>query len=801
MNKFCMVLSGVLTVALLAGCTPMEEKRDAHLQNAKAEADKGDCDKARAEAQAALDLDPAATEGFFIIAQCDIKDEKYKEAAAGFAKVLAATPDSIEALKGAARAALVSNQTDDAARFADKAEAFGDATPELFVIQGGVAMKKKLYPIAISYLSRALAAKPDNEEALVGLASAYLNTNQKEKAEELLAKAEKELPASATVLSLQLNMALQRRDTDTAEKYIQRLLLIKPGEPDLILQSADLRFLTGKQEEGLEMLKGFLEAHPDADPIRVRLAGLDADKGDFAKALAMLDAAPAPSGVIILHKASILGREGKTDEAIGLLKALAMDPTQDKVADDARFGLVEIYTQKNMQDEALAELNAIIAKNPDNFDAYSLRGRVQFKRQNYPEAVNDLEKACKAQPENHYAALVLADAYNSGGDPAKAEEIISEIIRKEPRFSQAYRTLSNLYLMQDKPEAALMTLSIGKASAPQDPSIPFAEADILTVLGRFDQAVEALEPLTKNKELAETALMQIANVYGEAGNNAKAASSFERVLAENPASSAAAEGRVKALIAQNKIKVAFEFMEKRFKERPDDPSAAFLYGETALASRNADKAIVAFRRALELAPQWDQPLTYLAQIYNAQGKTDEALKLAQETAAKAPDAPGPSLVVGMLQEQKKELDTAEKTYRDLLAKHPDNALANNNLAFLLTRHNPDSTRLAEAEKLAQKASETNIPATFDTLGWVQHLLGKNDEAEKNIRKAMEQNADNPSYHMHLAAIIAAQTAGKTDGASMEKKDEAKAKLLAIVMNSSDLAQKKEARKILDDLNK
>ncbi|MDL2266648.1 tetratricopeptide repeat protein [Desulfovibrio sp. OttesenSCG-928-G15] len=801
MNKRFFALAGVIALSLTIGCTPMEEKRDTHLKNARAEVEKGDCAKARAEAEAALALDASVADGFFIIAKCDLKEEKYKEAGANFAKGLALSPDSIEALRGAARAALVNNQLDEAKRLTDRAEAFGDTSGELNVIQGGIAMKQKLMPLAISYLTKALDANPNDEEAIVGLSSAYLNSGQREKASELLAKAETALPNSPTILSLLLTMALQNRETDTAEKYLQRLLLIKPGEPDLILQSADLRFLTGKKEEGLQMLTGFLEAHPDADAIRVRLASIDADSGNFDKGLALLDAAPQKNAVLQLHKASILGRAGKTDEAVKALKELAANASAGREADDARFGLVEIYLQQNKEDEALAELDAILAKNPDNVDAYSLRGRIYFTKQRFIDAISDLEKAHLEQPANHYVSLALADAYNASGNPSRAEEIIGEIIRMEPRFSQAYLTLSNLYLMQERPEAALMTLDIGKTSAPDDASIPFAEADILTVLGRFDKAAEALEPLAAKDGIAETALMRIANIYGEANNHAKAIAAFDRVLKLNPAAREAAEGKIRALLAQNKAKAALEFAEKRFTDRKDDPAAAFIFGETALAARNADKAEKGFARALELAPKWDQPLTYLAQIYSAQGKQDKALQLAEETAAKAPDSPGPALVAAMLHEQKADMDAAEKIYREILAKNPDNALACNNLAFLLTRHKPDESRLKEAESLALIAAKNEVPATLDTLGWIQHLLGKNEEAEKNIRLALAESERNPTYSLHLAAALAELTKGKTDDNAKAQKEEAKQLLLNIIMESGEDGMKKQARAILDALNK
>jgi predicted Zn-dependent protease len=224
------------------------------------------------------------------------------------------------------------------------------------------------------------------------------------------------------------------------------------------------------------------------------------------------------------------------------------------------------------------------------------------------------------------------------------------------------------------------------------------------------------------------------------------------------------------MIAAKQEKAALAAAENLQQEKPEDPEAAFLTGKAALAAKNKKKAEGSFLRALELAPQWDQPLATIIQLYVGDRRIDDALKLCTRLAAQVPDAPAPGFFLGVMQERKGDSAAAEKTYRALLGKHPDMAPAAGNLAFLLSMGKSTPERLAEAEKLAETAAGAGSTAALDTLGWIQHRLGKNAEAEGNLRRAYAAYKNSPVVTYHLAAALAAL------GASTAKTQEGKAKL-------------------------
>ena len=789
----------LLLTANLGACQSEEEKRDSHMANARTLEQQGNATAAREAAQEAAKLDPKSEEALLLLGRNYIKEDKPEEAAATFAKALELNPASVAALTGAARSALLANDLDKAAEYADKAGNAGGDPRELAVIRGAILMKQRKYAEAVPELEKALEKDPSHEESIVGLASAYISTGERDKAGTLLKESLEKQPSSSAMLTLLLTMALQDNDLAAAEGYVQRLLTLRPEDPALVLQLSDMRILADKPEEGLSVLTDFLQKRPAEDSIRIRLAELNADEGQFDRALVILDEAPAQNGRIRLARAGVLGSAGRIDDAENALRELSTDPAAKEHLAEARQGLVEIYLSTGRSDDAEKELSRILEDDSGNVFALFWRGRVNTDLGNSAKAIQDLSKLVELDPSDSEAALALSEAYVVARDADKAESVIADAIKRDPKYGPAYSAMASLYMMQNKPEAALMSLNIGKLELPDDPNIIMLEANILASQKRYDEAVEQLEKLAEREAYTTLALRQLANVYGAAGKHDQAVTVYDRLLAADPDLSIAADGRIQALIAGKKEREALAFAEKRQQERPQDPEAAYLAGEAARANKDIKKAEAAFLRALELAPGWSQPLTLLAQYYIATNNIDKAIELARTSMANAPEAADNAIILAMLLEEKGDLDAAEETYRSVLANEPGESLASNNLAFLLSRHKSDPKRLEEAEQLALRASATRAPQTLDTLGWIYFLRGKDEDAEKTLRAAHEAMPENPTITFHLASALAALSKDTTRPDALAKKDEAKSLLKGILDKKAEFDQQADAKKLHDSL--
>ena len=113
-------------------------------------------------------------------------------------------------------------------------------------------------------------------------------------------------------------------------------------------------------------------------------------------------------------------------------------------------------------------------------------------------------------------------------------------------------------------------------------------------------------------------------------------------------------------------------------------------------------------------------------------------------------------------ERSKRYADAEAAYRRLLALDGNDAVALNNLAYSLAvrGHQPQ-----EALPLATRAASLAPANAFmsDTLGWIHHLLGNDQEALRLIEPASRVLTENAETQLHAAVIYAAL--GRLDDAA------------------------------------
>jgi Flp pilus assembly protein TadD len=182
------------------------------------------------------------------------------------------------------------------------------------------------------------------------------------------------------------------------------------------------------------------------------------------------------------------------------------------------------------------------------------------------------------------------------------------------------------------------------------------------------------------------------------------------------------------------------------------PQNAFLLmrlGSYVAALKRYSDAVPLLQKAADLDPKDPTTLMNLCTVQMRLG--DKAGAAA--TAAKLYKlVPGPSegiLYAGELEESGNTAE-AEKVYREVVAKAPDNALALNNLAAILT----DRNDLTEAENIARSASR-KVPdngRVLDTLGWVLFRQQHSDQALEVLDRAakLEPNSGTIQYHRGVA---------------------------------------------------
>jgi hypothetical protein len=134
--------------------------------------------------------------------------------------------------------------------------------------------------------------------------------------------------------------------------------------------------------------------------------------------------------------------------------------------------------------------------------------------------------------------------------------------------------------------------------------------------------------------------------------------------------------------------------------------------------------------------------------------------------------------LALLSDRAGDADQGIVQSRAILSITPNDSLALNNLAYLLavSRHDPQQAlplaeravltarldpaqlgmrTLANYSTLGFDMPELLVPDAFDTLAWVQHLLGREAEAAHTMREARAAGGESPEILWHAVVIYAA----------------------------------------------
>jgi uncharacterized protein (TIGR03790 family) len=210
--------------------------------------------------------------------------------------------------------------------------------------------------------------------------------------------------------------------------------------------------------------------------------------------------------------------------------------------------------------------------------------------------------------------------------------------------------------------------------------------------------------------------------------------------------------------------------------------------DTGIDAATELPALFSARRLLVLTAQGAKPdaakAVLRAEARTAKGDTAGARQALEEATTLDAKLLGAHLLLASDYEGRKEYDKAIERYRTVLAVSPDNVVALNNLAYSLAVR---KGRPAEAIGFAERAmslSGGRSPEIADTLGWVQHLVGRDGEAAQVLDRLVKAEPSRAEYRLHAAVVFAA-VGRLTDAATelreavrldpeLEKTDEVKA---------------------------
>ncbi len=215
----------------------------------------------------------------------------------------------------------------------------------------------------------------------------------------------------------------------------------------------------------------------------------------------------------------------KVEAAISHLdRALELDP--DYPLAIAGLSLANSYAYVygvNLSDEqrerAMSLARKALSLNPDFAEGYVALGMAIGTYGNDEDSISALEKALEIDPDSAVTWCLLAAACIFQSPPdAKAGEVAARAsIRNDPTWTYSYIMLGRSLSLQGRYDEAVQAYRDGAAFNPGFYSLQFELGDVLLSLGKYNEALDALNAARGIRETPEV-LVSTAGAYSMLGD-------------------------------------------------------------------------------------------------------------------------------------------------------------------------------------------------------------------------------------------------------------------------------------------
>ncbi len=546
----------------------------------------------------------------------------------------------------------------------------------------------------------------------------------------------------------------------------------------------------------LDVLKPLLEGTVN-DPGLLALAGetylQNGDANEAARYFEMaakLDpkSTPTRTALALTHLA-----KGESERAFRELEDTAAGDTGIR----ADLALIAASMRKRDFDRALAAIDALEKKQPDNPLAQNLRGGVMLAKKDVPAARKSFEKAVtmdkgyvpaaanlarldvaekkpddakkrfeavlEKDPKNVQALLALAELKaRAGGSADEVAGLINKAIAANPKELAPRMALVALHLRNSDSRKAIAAAQDGLVALPDDPQLVHALGRAQQAAGDTDAALTTFGKLAQLQPGSPIPLLRTAEVQVQAKNSDAAKQSLRKALLIKPDFVEAQVALMRLEIAGGKPKEALAMAREIQKQRPTNAVGFMLEGDVHASQKAWKEAIGAYRAALKQTPDATDIAVKLHAVQAASGAGAEADKFAAQWAKDHPKDAGFRRYQGEAALGRKDYAVSMTHYKAALAIEPNNAMVLNNMAWVAAQLK-DPKALEYAEQ-ANKLVPDN-PAIMDTLGNILVDKGETARGLELIRKAVDGAPKAAGIRLNYARALV--TAGQKDQAKKE----------------------------------
>jgi len=736
---FRVVVGLALALSLLVGCSrDPNVRKQKYLESGQRFFEKGKYREAAIQFGNAVQVDPHFADAHYQLARTYLKLQDWIRAYQELARTLEMQPENYRARIDIANLLIAGRKLPEAKEHIDLLIAKQPQDPEAHIaLANWNAAQGNLGP-ALQEMQKAVELDTSRSESYLDLALLQFRANQPDLAEANFKQAVARDPKSINNQMALGSFYQARGRFPEAEKQFHLAMALDANEPTPRTAMARLYLAEGKKAEAEDFLRQVKRDFPD-NSVGYRMLG------DFYFAT------------------------GDVDKAVAEYDSLYKEHPKDI---QLKKNYVQLLILKKRFPEAGKLDEEVLKSNPSDTEALIFKGQIQLHNGKAQDAVDALQAALKNDPDNAIAHYHLGAAFDQLGNMERAESEWRRAAQSRPDLLEAQSALAGLALRKSDMDSLFRTATqiISLQPASPDGYVLRSVAEI-----NRNQAGKAEDDIRKAIEVAPQnpiGYVQMGNLQVLQKKYKDAEQHFRQALDRDPNSSDALGGIANVYLAQKQVDKAIGAINEQVAKTPNNSAFHDLLG-TVLFDHKKDAAAaeVELKKAAELDRGNSDALLKLGQVQAAEGHADQAIATHQQSLKDNPRDIRFYVLIGELYESKKEWDSAKEYYQKALAIQPDNAVASNNLAYVMLQQGGNIDVALSMAQTARRALPDS-PNTADTLGWAYYQKGIYNTAIDLFKEALKKNPDDATYHYHLGMAYQ-----KADQPELAKEHLQRAKLL------------------------
>jgi len=459
-------------------------------------------------------------------------------------------------------------------------------------------------------------------------------------------------------------------------------------------------------------------------------------------------------------------------------KDLFLHPDGEHKADAlAHFVEGMSFEENGEMDKALAAYRKVLDVDPGQANLASRVAALLTRQDDFPEAIDVLKDAIKANPSAPGPLLQLAFIYTKYlRRTDQAIDYVNRAIALDPHNIDAYERLCEIALGAGDERKALQSLDRATEIKSDDPAF-WARLGKLyaSIVFKPDRPPKPEEVARVNdifKKAADragddaAALKDVADYYASTQQIKEAIPLYLRLLELEPDDINAREKLATGFVLTNQREKAVEMLEAIIKEHPEkyqpydllagllDDAARALEREKKSDQAKAmfAKAAANYEQSLIINPGRASPYLHLAELLLGPLKQNErAVKVLSEARQHFPQTPEIVYYLGIAQREAKHFQEAVATFEEALheAEAEGTEIANARFYFDYGAAAEQAGLHDKAADLFRKSIAVDPANAADAYNYLAYMWAEHDthldEAEQMIKLALQADPNNGAY--------------------------------------------------------